>query len=171
MTATSSTGGVPSVMVDCGVAGDPIMVEVPAVGDVLCWYLPDVKHPTNTTLAIGGNIDQPTQPDVTMSPFVNAGTSDPCVAMMAADKVVVCILGDLEAGTVLTLSPFTQITHYDMCDDVTLVPTNPRCYGAFRHVRDGGIQASFNAEAGPPSAPWSYQNPASGLQKVIYSGP
>jgi hypothetical protein len=131
--------------------------------------LPDIKHPPGVTLAIGGKIDQPTQPDITMSPFMDAASSTPCVATTVTTKVVACALGDLESGTVLTLSPFTEVTHYDMCDDVML-PTK-RCYGAFHHFTDGGSESSFNTESPPPVAPWSYENPASGLQKVLFSGP
>lgn len=155
-------------MVDCGVPGDSVMVDIPSQGDVLCWYLPDGKHPQGVTLAIGGKIDQPTQPDVTQSPFDDVETMMPCVAMSSTDKVVVCALGDLEAGTVLTLSPFTEGVHYDMCDDISL-PTK-RCYGAFHHFQDGAQKTSFDTESPPPVAPWSYENPVSGLQKVIFTG-
>lgn len=167
--SSTGTGGAPPVTVDCGIAGDPVMVEIPATGDTLCWYLPDLKHPANSALAIGGKIDQPSQPDVMASPFVDADSADPCVAKMVTDKVVVCVLGNLETGSVLTLSPFTQITHYDMCDDVGL--PSPRCYGAFHAFADGGGVSSFDTESGPPAAPWSYENPASGLQKAVYAKP
>lgn len=176
-TSTASTGSTTStgsgmVMVDCGVANDPVMVGIPSTGDVICWYLPDAKHPGGTALAIGGKVDQPTQPDVTKNPFDDAVTADPCVATAATDKVLACALGTLEAGTVFTLSPTTQPGNLQMCDNVTLTPPPAaRCFGAYAHFANGVKVSGFDAETMSPPAPWSYENPATDFQKLLYTKP
>jgi hypothetical protein len=141
-------GGPPAtVMVECGPLSDPFMVEIPETSLFVCWYLDPFKHPSSSTLALGGTVDQPSGADTVANPFLG------CVTTATTDNDVLCDLGPREIGTDLILKPTAHQgpTTFQMCD-VPGLPTS-KCQGEYRVYNGPTLLGTF---VDPPSGPWSY---------------
>ena len=134
-----------TVMVECGPASAPIMVEIPEDSFFVCWYLETNDHPTNTILRIGGTIDSPNDPDLIADPFPG------CETTAYDDPNVLCDLGPREVGTDAVLELRADGADlYVICDQFDLPG---ECPGEVRIYRGATLLGYFND---PPSGPWSY---------------